>query len=54
MKNQLDLCLIKEYRSGSFSHVLKKIGKHHEPRKRTTYAADGTSGGTRVGAISFL
>ena len=24
MKNQLDLCLIKEYRSGSFSHVLKK------------------------------
>ena len=24
MKNQLDLCLLKGYRSGSFSHVLKK------------------------------
>lgn len=32
---------------GLFFSCFEKIGKHHEPRKRTTYAADGTSGGTR-------
>ena len=39
---------------GLFFSCFEKIGKHHEPRKRTTYAADGTSGGTGVGAIPSL
>ena len=39
---------------GLFFSCFEKIGKHHEPRKRTTYAADGTSGRTRGGAIPSL